>query len=1154
MQKRFTEHNLWKAMRLSMMQLMLAMTLCGMAMANNNYGQEVLQREISLTLKDVTIQKALKEIEKVAHVKFVYSRNNLNLSEKVSMNFSRRKLESVLHDLLSIRAIAFEAQATNEFIVLTVRRNPYRSVSDILDPDGMPSSGSGYAALKVTGTVSDDAGNTMPGVNVLEKGTTNGTTTDANGKYTIEVADGNSTLVFTFIGYQKYETLVGAQTQIDVQLPTDVSTLEEVMVVSYGTQKKESVIGAINTIEPERLKIPSSNLTTALAGRIAGVVAFQRSGEPGADNANFFIRGVTTFGYKKDPLILLDNNEITTRELARLQPDDISSFSVMKDATATSLYGSRGANGVILVTTKQGISGKAQMNIRLENSFSMPTSDIELADPVTYMQLHNEAIRTRNPLGLTMYSQNKIENTKNGGNPSVFPANDWYKTLFKNYAQAKRINFNLTGGDKVARYYLAATLNKDNGLLNVDKKNNFNNNIDLKSYMLRSNVSIDVTKTTQVTMRLQGMFDDYTGPVDGGDEIYRQVMRANPVLFPAYYAPDSANLHTQHILYGNYGRGQYNNPYASVTKGYRDYTTSQIMAQAELRQNLDFILEGLAIRGLFNTNRYANFEVRRFYNPFFYSISRYEKQSDTYILNSLNETSGTEYLGYEERGKNITSTTYMEGAINWDHTFSEKHAVSGLVVMTRREQLQANAGDLQKSLPYRNLSTAGRFTYAYDSRYFFEYNFGYNGSERFSKKERFGFFPSAGAAWIVSNERFWGGRLKTLVDKLKLKATYGLVGNDAIGSADDRFFYLSNVNMDDGGKASSFGTYAGQRLNGVSISRYPNDRITWETATKMNVGVELNILGELEIQADVFAEDRTNILMDRASIPTTMGLQAGVRANVGEASSHGFDMSVTYNHTFASGAWVSALGNFTYAVSKFKVYEEPDYSETPWRSNVGKSLNQIWGYVAERLFVDEEEVRNSPTQFGDYMAGDIKYKDINQDGKITQLDMVPIGYPSVPEVVYGFGVSGGWKRFDISCFFQGLARESFYINAGATAPFIDEQNALLKAYADDHWSEENRNVYALWPRLSPTVVANNLEGSTWFLRDGSFLRLKSVEIGYTVPSNITSRAKITNLRAYFSGTNLVTFSKFKLWDAEMGGNGLAYPIQKVINVGLQVSF
>lgn len=1019
--------------------------------------------------------------------------------------------------------------------------------------------------ITVKGRVFDEQSYPLPGVTITIEGSTKGVITDVDGNYTIEVKPSDQ-LTFSFVGYSTQTIRVGEQRKLDVTLKEKVDELEEVTVVAFAKQKKESVISAISTINTKDLKIPSSNLTTALAGRIAGLISYQRSGEPGKDNADFFVRGVTTFGYKKDPMILLDGNEVTSQDLARMQPDDIASFSIMKDATATALYGSRGANGVILVTTKEGREGKAIMNIRYENSISTPTHRVELADPITYMKLHNEAVRTRDPLGVTLYSQNKIDNTIAGGNPYVYPTNDWYDILFKDYAQNQRLNFNLSGGGNIARYYLAGTLNNDNGVLKVDPINNFNNNIQLNKYMLRANVNINVTPTTEVAVRLQGTFDDYTGPLQGGDAMYSLVMRANPVLFPPFYKPDKANIYTKHILYGNYDKGQFVNPYAEMTKGYRDYTTSQMFAQVEFKQNLDFITKGLSLRGMFNTNRYSFYEVSRFYSPFYYNISRYIKEQDEYILNVINEQTGKEYLDYREGGKDVTSSTYFEGALNWDRVFIEDHAISGLLVGTMRESIRANAGDLQQSLPNRNLGLAGRFTYAYASRYFTEFNFGYNGSERFSKKERFGLFPSIGLGWIASNENFWDKELKKVINQLKFKFTYGLVGNDEIGSSSDRFFYLSNVNMDDESRGSSFGTYGnngGRTLNGISISRYSNDLISWETAEKTNLGVELGILEKLNIQVDVFKENRKNILMSRAAIPATMGLQSSIKANVGKAKSKGIDISMNYDHIFNKSFWLTGLANFTYATNAYTVYEEPDYTTMPWLSHVGQSLSQVQGYVAERLFVDEDEVRNSPPQFGNYRAGDIKYKDINGDGKISELDKVFIGYPTSPEIVYGFGFSMGYRNFDVSCFFQGLARESFWINPNGynpdnneigTAPFIDRQNALLKAYADSHWSESNRDLYALWPRLSETVIENNVQTSTWFMRDGSFLRLKSLEIGYTLQKDLISKIKINNFRLYVSGTNLLTFSKFKLWDPEMGGNGLGYPIQQVFNIGLQTTF
>ncbi|MDR0395593.1 MAG: TonB-dependent receptor [Tannerella sp.] len=1028
----------------------------------------------------------------------------------------------------------------------------------------------------VKGVIKDEFGDIVAGAAVTVEGSTRGVTTDIDGSYSIEVGS-DEKLVISYIGLESQTILVGNQTVINVELKEKTSELDEVTVVAFAKQKKESVIASVTTVNPSDLKVPTSNLTTALAGRMAGLIAYQRSGEPGRDNAQFFIRGVTTFGYKKDPLILIDNNESSSEDLSRMQPDDIASFSIMKDAAATALYGSRGANGVILVTTKEGVEGRARVNVRYEEAISRPTSMVKLADPITYMKLHNEAVQTRNPLGLRPYSQNKIDNTIAGGNPYVYPANDWYDLLFKDYTQNHRLNFSVAGGGTVARYYIAGSLINDNGLLKVNGKNNFNNNVSLNRYMLRSNVNINITKTTEAIVRLHGEFDDYTGPMFGGTDMFNRVMLSNPVLFPAYYPPDKDNIYTQHVLYGNSGPSYtYLNPYADMTRGYMNQSVSQMSAQFEMKQKLDFITEGLELRGLFNTTRYASFDVSRFYNPFFYEVGSYNKKTDEYKLTALNEQYATEYLRYMEGEKKITATTYFEAALNWMRAFNEDHTFSGLLVYTMRNQLNSNAGDLQKSLPYRNISLAGRATYAYASRYFLEFNFGYNGSERFAKKERFGFFPSIGGGWYVSNENFWGDLAET-VSKLKLKATYGIVGNDAIGDENDRFFYLSNVSMDNTSFSSAFGTYGNSRTTsasyspGISISRYPNEDITWETATKLNLGFEVELLKKLEIQADFFTESRKNILMDRASIPTTMGLQANVRANVGEAASKGTDISLTYNHSISKDLWFQGLANFTYATSEFSVYEEPDYTDTPWKSHVGYSLNQTWGYVAERLFVDEDEVRNSPEQFGNYKAGDIKYRDINGDGKITELDQVPIGYPTSPEIVYGFGLSTGWKNFDFSFFFQGLARESFQIaldnqyemdNDGlfyklksiGTTPFIYGSSALLDAYAKDHWSEDNRNIYAIWPRLSDEYVENNMKSSTWWMRDGSFLRLKSVEIGYSLPQNVASRLYMSGLRIYFSATNLLTFSKFKMWDPEMGGSGLGYPVQRVSNFGVQLSF
>lgn len=1019
---------------------------------------------------------------------------------------------------------------------------------------------------KITGKIVDKDGAPLPGATITVLGTTRGVITDNDGSFSIDAAPSDK-LVFSFIGMESQIIDIDNKTEISISLLEKTEELADVTVVAFAKQKKESVLASIETVRPEDLRVPASNLTTALAGRMSGVISYQRSGEPGQDNAQFFIRGVTTFGYKQDPLILIDGIELSATDLSRLHPDDIASFSIMKDATATALYGARGANGVIYVTTKEGKEGKAKVSVRFENSWSQPTQNIDFADPITYMQMHNEAVRTRDPLGFLPYSQSKIDNTIAGKNKNVYPQTNWQDELLRDNTTNQRLNLNMSGGGKVARYYIAGGVTKDNGILNVDDANDFSSNINLKRYLIRSNVNINVTSTTEAVVRVHGTFDDYRGPLEGGKEMYEAIMRSNPVLFPAVYEPDTKHMGTQHTLFGNYGNANYINPYAELVKGYKEYSQSLMLAQFEVKQDLAAITEGLRFRILGNTTRNAYFDVQRSYNPFYYNISSYDPRTDVYKLEVLNSNQGRTSLDYQEGAKSVSSTFYSEAALTYDTEIKEKHGISGLLVGIMRQSLNGNEGTLQASLPSRNLGLSGRFTYSYDSRYFGEFNFGYNGTERFSEKERFGFFPSAGLAWFVSNESFFSN-IKSTISKLKLKATYGLVGNDQIGSSDDRFFYLSNVNLNNDTRGYRWGTDGFYNVNGVSISRYANDQITWETAQKANLGIELSLWEKIDIVADLFSEYRTNILMDRLAF-STFGLQADTKANVGEASSRGIDISVDYSESFNNGIWVTARGNFTYAKGQFEKVEEADYSATPWLSKVGRPITQEWGYIAERLFVDDMDVINSPSQtFGGSIVrgGDIKYRDINGDDKITSLDQVPIGYPTTPEIIYGFGASSGYKGFDISLFFQGSARSSFWIDANATAPFIDhswdgdpfadyqKDNALLQAYADSYWSETNRDIYALWPRLSDYAEPNNTARSTWFMQNGSFLRLKSMEIGYSLPKKIFDRMGLEQARFYVSGTNLLMFSKFKLWDAEMGGNGLGYPVQRVVNLGVQVSF
>ena len=1044
-------------------------------------------------------------------------------------------------------------------------------------------------SITITGTVLDSLGREMQGVSVVITGKKNvGTYTDSHGKFVLDVTL-HAVLRFSYVGFLDKDVVVGDSTRtMTVRMLSAENTGSEVVVTAYGRkERKEAVVGSVTTVNPEDLKIPASNLTDALAGRVAGLISFQRAGQPGLDNANFFIRGVTTLGYSASPLILVDNIELTADDLARLQVDDIASFSILKDASAAALYGARGANGVILITTKDGKIGKTRINIRVENSVESPTKRIQLADPLSYMKYYDEAVTTRDPLQTPPYTPNDIYNTQQtmqhapGSNQYVYPAVNWMNTLFKNSTTTERANLSASGGTPFAKYYMAGSYSLDNGILQVNPVNNFNSGMKYENYQLRANINLTLTKTTEVELRIWGNFNDYTGPItsstDGlSTDLYIKALHANPVAFAPSYPPDSANLLTHHILFGNnlnLTGGYLDNPYADLMYGYKTFSESRMSAQFELTQRVDLI-PGLKFHGIFSTNRYSYFDLTRNYSPFYYSIGSYDPKTNNYTLNWLNDQPGQaqEFLNYNPGTKTLYTYLYLQGTADYDHQFG-KHRVSATVIGTREQTEYGAASDLLSSLPYRNLGVSGRASYSFDSRYFIEGNFGYNGSERFAPDHRFGFFPTIGAGWIVSNEKFWkDNKISNVLTRLKIRGSYGMVGNDNIGT--QRFFYLSSVTPDNGSNTNpykaSFGSTNGFSLNGTTISAYPNPDVTWERSRKSNLAVEATLFNSLNITAEIYHEYRYDILIPRGYIPVTVGIEntasSNLQANLGIATSQGLDLNVNYNHAISKDLRLEVLGNLTVTSNKVVYTEEPQYPNS-YEFRKGQPINQPYGYIAERLFVDDKEAANSPPQaFGNGIlpqGGDIKYRDLDKNGVVNGDDQAPIGLPTTPQVIYGFGFSLQYKRFDLSAFFQGLARESFFMNPTSTidvangiygtAPFVNNAQ-LLQAYANNHWSEENQNLYALYPRLSPIDVANNEQQSTWWMRDGSFLRLKSAEFGYSLPVRWVKKAYMQNARFYVNGLNLLTFSKFKLWDPEMAGQGFGYPIQRVLNVGLNINF
>ncbi|MDR1173029.1 MAG: TonB-dependent receptor [Bacteroidales bacterium] len=1023
----------------------------------------------------------------------------------------------------------------------------------------------GYGQTKkVTGVVKDAVdGSTMPGVTVVKKGTLVGTATDVNGEFSLDV-HASDTLTFSFIGKKTVEQASGQRNVLEVVLYDDQTQLDEVVITAFGKTKKMSMVSAIESVKMSDLKVPASNLTNALAGKIAGIISYQTTGEPGADNAQFFIRGVTTFGYKTSPLILIDGFESTTDDLARLQPDDIESFSVMKDASATVMYGARSANGIISIVTRGGFEGPARIDARFDTHVATPTQKIGFLDGVTYMRMYNEARITRNPQLGAFYDEQKILETMAGSNPIIYPNVDWYSSLFNKATLNEKFNMNVSGGGQVATYYVSGGYDHETGLLKVDRRNNFNNNIDINRFHIRSNVIFKLTPSTTLDTRLSGRFENYTGPYTSASDIYYDIMRSNPVDFPFVYEPDEARRHDEFILFGSsfLGSSIKTNPYASMVRGYEDRNETTITAMANLMQKLDFITPGLTINLKASANVWNKYSSRRKYDPCYFTLDSYNEITGEYKLLWMNELSGRPYLGNVEPGRDADGQYYYEAILNWSRDFGAHHPGATLVGMAQTNLITGgNNTSIYETLPEKNAGVSGRFTYNYDTRYFIDFSFGYNGSEKFTGNKRYGFFPAIGGGWLISNESFFD-TAKKLISLLKLKATWGQGGNDAISNRSGRFFFLSDVSIGSGG-SYRWGQDYMNSYGGYSVNRYANPNITWERSSKYNLGIELALFKDeaVKIQADYFGEVRSDIYWERENLPKSTGIESRISGNVGKVKSHGIDGSIDIQHSFSNSLWITGRGNFTYATNRIEENDERDYPDE-YRKHKGYSVNQQWGLVAERLFVDEYEIANSPRQdFGTYQAGDIKYKDVNGDGVVDANDQVPMGYPTSPEIQYGFGLSLGYKRLDFSFFFQGNARVSTFLDPGVRtdathrnegiAPFVDRRNAL-PIIAKSYWSETNPDIYAFWPRLSTGPMPNNTQQSMWWLYNSGFLRLKTVELGYNLGE--WQKIHLNNCRIYFSCENLFVISRFKLWDPEMGKAGLKYPPNKRFNVGIQLSF
>lgn len=992
--------------------------------------------------------------------------------------------------------------------------------------------------IKASGTVVDNENNPLIGATVTVKGTKTIAITDMDGHFYIDVPNKNSVLVFNYLGFKPQEVKVGSDINFNIQLKEDAVSADEVVVVGYGNQKKLSVIGSIQTLDPGNLQMGSSrSMSNNLAGQLAGVIAYQPSGEPGYDNSQFWIRGISTFGAGgSSPLVLVDGVE---RSLNDIDPAEIESFSVLKDASASAMYGVRGANGVIIINTKRGSVAKPSIDFRFEQAITKPTKLPEFIGAAEYMTLLNNLCSDPSK---RMFTKDQIMKTYTGYDKDLYPDVDWIDAITKDYATSTRGNMTVSGGTNILRYSLTASVYHETGIMETDDTLPYDTGSKLTRFNMRANVDLDLTKTTLLRFNVGGYLQNLRKAKSSTDNVFTHAFETPPFVHPAIYSDGT-------IPKASANRA---NPWAESTQqGYYRGTRSKLESLFQLEQNLKMITPGLKFKATFAFDTYNENFVTRGKDPTYYGVAKSRGDEGELIHSVLSY--GSEFLDHSSNANYGNNSTYLEFSLGYNHTFAKKHAVDALFLYNQRSY---DWGDIQ---PKRSQGIAGRLSYTFDRRYVGEFNFGYNGSENFAKGHRFGFFPSLALGWIISEEKFMRNCADWLT-LLKLKGSIGKVGNDDIGGR--RFAYLTTINT--GASGYNFG-YAGDYWRGgYSEGEVGVNNLTWETSTKTNVGIELGLWNEFNLQFDYFYEHRTNIFMQRKTIPTQAGFLSNPYANYGVVDNSGVDGTVTWNHKFGKDLRVALRANITYAKNEVKEYDEPESVKGTYRSLTGRSIGTLWGLQAERLYTDDDFENGklkagipTPNIGSVVRPGDIKYRDMNDDGVVDAKDEGYIGGTTTPRIVYGFGGNVEYKNFDFSFFFQGTGQS--YRIIGGTQYFIpgSGQGVMGNVYANykDCWTEENPSQDVFWPRLSESTNPNNNYASTWWKKDMSFLRLKSIELGYTLPRSITKAICSNNIRFFVSGNNLFYISKFKLWDPELDtADGLKYPSMRSVMFGFQLNF
>ncbi|WP_223225148.1 SusC/RagA family TonB-linked outer membrane protein [Sphingobacterium cavernae] len=1007
----------------------------------------------------------------------------------------------------------------------------------------------------IRGKIIDKDNNALAGVNISVVGSKESTLSAADGSFTIKGNIGVE-LVFTYVGFNKVQYKVESLDNNIITLTQNSEELEEAVVVGFGTQKKSSVVSSITSVKGSDLRFPTRNLTNNLAGQLPGLIAIQRSGEPGYDNSEFWIRGVSSFSGGTSPLVLVDG---IPRAMQDIEPDEIETFTLLKDAAATAVYGAEGANGVIIITSKRGMSQKTQVNYRGEYSVMKPTRLPEFLNSADYMMLYNEALR--NEGSAIMFSEELIENYRKGEDLDLYPNTNWLDLMLDDKTNNMRHTLNFRGGGDIAKFFVSGAYFTESGIFKQNELAEYNNNIGLKRYNLRSNVDLQVTKSTSLFVDLSGQYLTTNYPGVGTGLIFQRMTTIPSYIIPARYSDGTIPGHPR-------PSNNRINPYNLLMEsGYAKEWRSSVQSNVGVKQNLNFITEGLTAQGNISYDAVMNYYMTRTKTPKqFYATGRNTDGSLIY----REVVAGNPDFGEPVENNSGNKNIYLEMSLRYNRKFLEKHDVGGMLLTYQKEsQLHSEA------LAFRKQGYVGRVTYGYDNRYAIEGNFGFTGSETFAQDYRFGFFPAVGASWTISNEPFLGDNFKSVVNNLRLRASLGRTGNDNTGGA--RFLYRGTFAT--GAAGYPFGIGGSGTLNGLSgliEGRFEAPYLSWEIEDKKNLGLEIGLWNnKIDLQVDYFDNHRSNILLQRRTVSSVAGFRQNPWQNFGKVTNKGIDGSLNIRQKIGNEFILSVRGNVTYARNKIIEYDEIPQLY-PWMNDTGNRLRSWNLYIADGLYKHDDfiitdnngtktyELKDdvvSSTLSSNIRPGDIKYKDLNGDGIINQYDQTKrAANPNVPELIYGFGLSGEYKSFYANIFFQGAGKVSTVLGAEVPAGFfpfqwgVDESN--LRVQALDRWTEENPSDDVFYPRLHSATFANNSVASTWWLRDASFIRLKNVELGYRFKETGLSKYGLKSGRIYLNGNNIHVWDNIKMWDPELGNKneGLNYPIPSAYTFGIEFNF